>query len=110
LAAQRKKCPCTRSGHSVSDAASHLTLDHDAHHHFSLNLKYLTDSASQDSNDQGSNSGNSNENGSQEDCMEIGEEKVSESGDPQFRGQFWNQFDALFSNSKKIHVLTLAYA
>ncbi len=46
------------------------------------------DSASQDSNDQGSNSGNSNENESQEDCMEIGEEKANESGDPQFRGQF----------------------
>ena len=68
------------------------------------------DSASQDSNDQGSNSGNSNENGSQEDCMEIGEEKVSESGDPQFRGQFWNQFDALFLIPKKFHVLALAYA
>ncbi len=52
-----KKCACTRSGHSVSDAASHLTLDHDAHHYSSLNSKYVTDSASQDSNDQGSNSG-----------------------------------------------------
>ncbi len=68
------------------------------------------DSASQDSNDQGSNSGNSNDNESQEDCMEIGEEKASESGDPQFKGQFWNQYDALFLNPKKIHVLTLAYA
>ncbi len=46
------------------------------------------DSASQDSNDQGSYHGNSNENESQKDCMEIGEEKASESGDPQFRGQF----------------------
>jgi hypothetical protein len=46
------------------------------------------DSATQDSNDQESNSGNSNENESQEDCMEIGKEKASESGDPQFRGQF----------------------
>ncbi len=59
------------------------------------------DSATQDSNDQESNSGNSNENESQEDCMEIGKEKASESGDPQFRGQFWNQFDAFFSNSEK---------
>ncbi len=42
--------------------------------------------------------------------MEIGEEKDSESGNPQFRGQFWNQFDALFPNSKKNHILTLAYA
>jgi hypothetical protein len=65
-----------------------LTLDHDAHHHSSLNSKYVTDSASQDSNDWGSNSENSNENESQEDCMEIGEEKASESGNPQFRGQF----------------------
>ncbi len=65
-----------------------MTLNHDAHHHSSLNSKYVTDSASQDSNDQGSNSGNSNENESQEDCMEIDEEKASESGNPQFRGQF----------------------
>ncbi len=65
-----------------------MTLDHDAHHHSSLNSKYVTDSACQDSNDQGSTSGNSNENESQEDCMEIGEVKASESGDPQFRGQF----------------------
>ncbi len=65
-----------------------MTLDHDAHHHSSLNSKYVTDSASQDSNDWGSNSENSNENESQEDCMEIGEEKASESGNPQFRGQF----------------------
>jgi hypothetical protein len=63
-------------------------LDHDAHHHSSLNSKYVMDSASQDSNDQGSNSGKSNENESQEDCMEIGGEKASESGNPQFRGQF----------------------
>jgi hypothetical protein len=32
--------------------------------------------------------------------MEIGEEKASESGNPQFRGQFWNQFNALFSDSE----------
>jgi hypothetical protein len=83
-----EKRACTRSGHSVSDAASHSTLDHDAHHHSSLNLKYVMDSASQDSNDQGNNSGNSNENENQEDCMEIGEEKDSESGNLQFRGQF----------------------
>jgi hypothetical protein len=83
-----KKCACTRSGHSVSDTASHLTWDHDAHHHSSLNLKYVTNSASQDSNDQGSYHGSSNEIESQEDCMEIGEEKASESGNPQFRGQF----------------------
>ncbi len=83
-----KKCTCTRSGHSVSDTASHLTLDHDAHHHSSLTSKYVMDSASQDSNDQGSNHGNGNDNESQEDCMEIGEEQASESGNPQFRGQF----------------------
>ena len=65
-----------------------MTLDHDAHHHSSLNSEYVTDSANQDSNDQGSNSGNSNENESQEDCMEIGEEKASGSGNPPFRGQF----------------------
>jgi hypothetical protein len=65
-----------------------LTLDHDTHHYSSLNSKYITNSASQDSNDQENNSRNSNENESQEDCMEIGEEKASESGDPQFRGQF----------------------
>ncbi len=76
-------------------------MDHDARHHSSLNSKYVTDSSSQDSNDQGSNSGNTNENESQEDCMEIGEEKASESGDLQFRGQFLNKFDAFFSNSEK---------
>ncbi len=83
-----KKIACTRSGHSVSDTASHLTWDHDAHHHSSLNSKCVTDSASQDSNDWESNHGDNNENESQEDCMEIGEEKASESGDSQFRGQF----------------------
>jgi hypothetical protein len=42
--------------------------------------------------------------------MEIGEEKASESGDPQFRGQFEINLMPFFLIPKNFHVLTLAYA
>ncbi len=106
-----KKYACTRSGHSVSDAASHLTLDHDAHHHSSLNLKCVANSASQDSNDQGSNSGNSNENESQEDCIwKLVKKRPVRVVIHNLEVSFEINLMPFFLIPKNFHVLTLAYA
>jgi hypothetical protein len=40
-----EKNACRRTAHSTSDTASHLTSDHDAHHHTSLHLNYVPDFA-----------------------------------------------------------------
>ncbi len=85
-----------------------MTLDHDAHHHSSLNSTYVTGSASQDSNDQGRNSGNNNENESQEDCM--AKKRLVRVAIHSLEVSFEINLMPFFLIPKKIHVLTLAYA